>query len=62
VFGDLRSSNGELSEKYVSLQTMLAYEVDENLIKPKAKDSGTGARNLLRLHRALEYMIGRVLK
>jgi hypothetical protein len=50
--------NGELSEKYVSLQTMLAYEVDEKLIKPKAKDSGTGARNLLRLHRALEYIIG----
>ena len=36
---------------------MIAYEVNNKLIKPKARDSGTGARNLLRLHRALEYII-----
>ncbi len=35
---------------------MCEYEVKENLIKHKAKDSSTGARNLLRLQRALEYI------
>ena len=36
---------------------MVEYEVKNNLIKPKARDSSTGSRNLLRLHRALEYII-----
>ena len=36
---------------------MIAFEVKSNLIKPKARDSNTGARNLLRLHRALEYIV-----
>ena len=35
---------------------MCEYEVKEDLIKYKAKDSSTGARNLLRLQRALEYI------
>ncbi len=47
---------GEAADKYVSIQTMLEYEVEADLIKRKAKDSTTGARNLLRLHRALEYI------
>jgi len=49
--------NGEQSEKYQSVQSMIQYEVDNNLIKHKAKDSSTGTRNLLRLHRALEYIV-----
>jgi len=48
--------NGEQSEKYLTVQSMIQYEVDNNLIKYKAKDSSTGTRNLLRLHRALEYI------
>merc|ERR1711992_16389 len=43
-------------EKYLTVQSMIQYEVDNNLIKYKAKDSSTGTRNLLRLHRALEYI------
>jgi len=49
--------NGEQSEKYQNVQSMIQYEVDNNLIKHKAKDSSTGTRNLLRLHRALEYIV-----
>jgi len=49
--------NGEQSEKYQFVQSMIQYEVDNNLIKHKAKDSSTGTRNLLRLHRALEYIV-----
>ncbi len=47
---------GEHKDKYESVQGMLEYEVEANLIKHKAKDSSTGTRNLLRLHRALEYI------
>merc|ERR1712001_809297 len=48
---------GEHASEYESVQDMIAFEVNGKLIKPKARDSGTGARNLLRLHRALEYII-----
>ena len=39
------------------VRSMLQYEVESKLIKPKASDSHTGTRNLLRLHRALELII-----
>jgi hypothetical protein len=48
----------ERSAHFVDIQTMCEYEVKEDLIKFKAKDSSTGSRNLLRLHRALEYING----
>jgi len=48
---------GEHATEYENVQDMIAFEVKSNLIKPKARDSSTGARNLLRLHRALEYII-----
>ena len=48
---------GENADKYENVQDMVAYEVDNKLIKPKARDSSTGSRNLLRLHRALEYIM-----
>jgi len=47
----------ESSQNYQDIRTMLKYEVDNKLIKYKAKDSKTGSRNLLRLHRALEYIV-----
>ena len=47
---------GENSVKYETVQIMLEHEIETNMIKPKAKDSTTGTRNLLRLHRALEYI------
>jgi len=49
--------DGENGDKYLTVQSMLQYEIDNKLIKPKAKDTNTGTRNLLRLHRALEYII-----
>lgn len=49
--------NGENGDKYLTVQSMLQHEIDNKLIKHKAKDSNTGTRNLLRLHRALEYII-----
>ena len=48
--------SGENAAKYETIQSMLAHEIETNMIKPKAKDSTTGTRNLLRLHRALEYI------
>ena len=47
---------GEHADKYETIQSMLTHEIESNMIKPKAKDSSTGTRNLLRLHRALEYI------
>jgi len=55
VIRDHRQS--ESSENYQDVRSMLKYEVDNKLIKHKAKDSKTGSRNLLRLHRALEYIV-----
>ena len=52
----------ETGSHYVSIQTMTEYEVKENLIKYKARDSTTGSRNLLRLQRALEYIIAFMVK
>jgi len=49
--------NGENAKEYENVQDMIKYEVENKLIKPKSRDSNTGARNLLRLHRALEYII-----
>ena len=48
--------NGEVAEHYNTIQDMVNYEVGAKLIKYKARDSSTGSRNLLRLHRALEYI------
>jgi len=47
----------EASANYQDVRSMLKYEVDNKLIKYKAKDSRTGSRNLLRIHRALEYIV-----
>lgn len=48
---------GDNGSKYESLRGMMDFEIDNNMIKHKAKDSTTGTRNLLRLHRALEYIV-----
>ena len=36
---------------------MLAFEVKNNLIKRKGKDYTSGTTNLLRIHRALEFIV-----
>jgi len=43
-------------EHYRTVKSMIAYEVENNLIKTKKKDDPSGSRTLLRLHRALEYV------
>lgn len=53
---------GEESTHYATIQSMTEYEVKADLIKYKARDSKTGSRNLLRLQRALEYIIAFMVK
>ena len=52
ILRDYRKS--EVSDKYESVQKMLEYEVANKLTDNKKKASG--ARTLLRLHRALEFI------
>ena len=62
-YQDVRSMlKYEVYSQLTWLQTAVAcfivfFQVDNKLIKHKAKDSKTGSRNLLRLHRALEYIV-----
>jgi len=49
--------DGEEKDKYVNIKVMIDHEVEINLIKTKKKDDPSGTRTLLRLHRALEYII-----
>ena len=44
----------EVGEKFATIQSMVKYEVDNNLTNQKKKASG--CRTLLRLHRALEFI------
>jgi len=48
---------GEEKEHYQNCKAMIDYEVEHDLIKTKKKDDPSGSRTLLRLHRALEYII-----
>lgn len=48
---------GPDGSEYVTIQSMIRHEVAKDMVKRKAKDCSTGTRNLLRLHRALEYII-----
>jgi len=48
---------GEEKEHYQNIKAMIEYEVEHDLIKTKKKDDPSGSRTLLRLHRALEYII-----
>lgn len=50
-------AKGKNAENYKTVQDMVAFEVQQNLIKHKARDATNGTRNMLRLHRALEYVI-----
>jgi len=49
---------GEEKQHYQKIKAMIEYEVKNDLIKTKKKDDPSGSRTLLRLHRALEYIIG----
>lgn len=44
----------DVGEKFLTIQSMVKYEVDNNLTIQKKKASG--CRTLLRLHRALEFI------
>jgi len=49
--------DGEEKAKYQNIKAMIDYEMEHDLIKTKKKDDPSGTRTLLRLHRALEYII-----
>jgi len=49
---------GDNKEHYQTIKSMIDYEVKNDLIKTKKRDDPSGSRTLLRLHRALEYIIG----
>merc|ERR1712130_407102 len=48
---------GDEKEHYQNIKSMIDYEVEHDLIKTKKKDDPSGSRTLLRLHRALEYIV-----
>lgn len=48
-------ANNEVSEKFVSVKTMMVYERDTELLNKK--DYVSGSRTLLRLHRGLGVKI-----
>ena len=48
---------GKNGKEYQTIQDMLDFEVTNNLIKKKGKDYTAGTTNLLRIHRALEFII-----
>ena len=50
-------AGAESGAQYATLQSMVAHEVALKWTEPKAKEvTGSGSRNLLKLHRALEYI------
>jgi len=49
--------DGAEKEHYTNIKAMIAHEMEQDLIKTKKKDDPSGTRTLLRLHRALEYII-----
>jgi len=48
---------GDKAKEYQTIQDMVAFEVNNNLIKRKGKDYTAGTTNLLRIHRALDFII-----
>jgi len=52
-----RYLDSEEKEKYKNVKEMIEYEIEQGSIKTKKKDDPSGSRTLLRLHRALEYII-----
>ncbi|KAL5013866.1 hypothetical protein ScPMuIL_008136 [Solemya velum] len=53
ILKDYRKS--ETAENYVTIQSMIEYEVENNLTNQK--HNASGSRTLLRLHRALEFLL-----
>lgn len=50
-------NTGDNKHKYTTVRVMLEFEIDQKLINVKKKDDTSGSRTLLRLHRALEYVV-----
>jgi len=55
-------NTGDDKLKYQSIKGMLDYEVEQNMINRNKKDDPSGSRTLLRLHRALEYVVAFLAK
>merc|ERR1711962_1256368 len=49
--------DGTNKDNYQNIKEMINYEMEHDLIKTKKRDDPSGSRTLLRLHRALEYII-----
>ena len=54
ILQKLRTSGRK--EKYTTVQSMMSYELEENTVN-SGKSSPSGSRTLLRLHRALEFVL-----
>lgn len=52
-----KRNSPDINESYDDVQTMVKQELSNKSIKFKEKDDSSGTRNLLRLHRALEFII-----
>lgn len=50
-------SKADVCRHYDDVKSMVKHELAEKAIKFKAKDDPSGTRNLLRLHRALEFIV-----
>jgi len=49
--------NSNVSQHYDDVKSMVRHEMQEKAIKFKSRDDPSGTRNLLRLHRALEFIV-----
>ena len=49
--------NSTVSQHYYDVKGMVRHELQEKAIKFKSRDDPSGTRNLLRLHRALEFIV-----
>ena len=49
--------NASIGQHYATLQSMMRYEVTEGIVRDKGR-LPSGTRQFLRLHRALEFILG----
>eukprot|EP00095_Tigriopus_kingsejongensis_P009333 maker-scaffold247_size239117-snap-gene-1.21 protein:Tk09333 transcript:maker-scaffold247_size239117-snap-gene-1.21-mRNA-1 annotation:"hypothetical protein DAPPUDRAFT_231317" len=48
--------NGAQGSHYATIESMVEFEVKEKIVNPKARETNSGTRNLLRLHRAMDFI------
>lgn len=50
-------NTGENKHQYQTIKQMIDYEIEQNMIFRNKRDDPSGSRTLLRLHRALEFVV-----